>query len=53
MSNNTNNTNNTNRTYRPDVTIKRIIVPLSNDLKMKINNSIVQVVNKIKEKHLS
>ena len=52
MSNNPNETPST-RVERPDVTIKKIITPLSNDLKNKINVAIVQVVNKIKEKHSS
>jgi hypothetical protein len=52
MSNNPNEAQST-RVERPDVTIKKIVTPLSNDVKVKINNAMVQIVDKIKEKHLS
>lgn len=40
------------RIERPPQTIKVVVTPLSSDLKVKINNAIQVVVNKIKEKHL-
>jgi hypothetical protein len=52
MSNNPNESP-SSRVERPDSTIKRLITPLSSDLKIKINTAITQVINKIKEKHLS
>jgi hypothetical protein len=40
------------RTERPIQTIKPTIVPLANDVKVKVNAAIQAVVNKIKDKHL-
>jgi hypothetical protein len=41
------------RIERPNQTIKTIVVPLSNDLKVKVANAIQYVANTIKDKHLS
>jgi hypothetical protein len=41
------------RIERPAQTIKAIVAPLSNDLKTKVATAFQEVVNKIKEKHLS
>jgi hypothetical protein len=40
------------RVERPAQTIKPIVAPLSNDLKIKVAAAFQEVVNKIKEKHL-
>lgn len=42
----------TQRIERPAQTIKAIVAPLSNDLKVKVATAFQQVVTKIKEKHL-
>jgi|LakMenE18May11ns_1017448.scaffolds.fasta_scaffold9125813_2 hypothetical protein len=41
------------RVERPAQTIKAIVAPLSSDLKTKVATAFQEVVNKIKEKHLS
>jgi len=38
---------------RPIQTIKPTIVPLSNELKVKVSNAFQSFINKVKEKHLS
>lgn len=40
------------REERPAQTIKTIVAPLTNDLKVKVATAFQSVVNKIKEKHL-
>lgn len=42
-----------NRIERPANTIKANITPLTSDLKLKIASAFQEVVNKIKERHLS
>lgn len=45
---------NTNtKTYRQPNVIKTNITPLSNELKNKITTAVAELVNKVKEKHLS
>ena len=41
------------RIERPNTVIKPKVVAISNDVKVKISNAVQEVVNKIKEKHLS
>ena len=41
------------RVERPAQTIKGIVAPLSNDLKVKVANAFQSVVSAIKAKHLS
>jgi len=41
------------RVERPAQTIKSTITSLNSDLKVKIANAFQEVVNRIKEKHLS
>lgn len=40
------------RVERPAQTIKAIVAPLSNALKIKVATAFQEVVNRIKEKHL-
>ena len=40
------------RVERPAQTIKTIVAPISNDLKVKVATAFQAVVNRIKEKHL-
>jgi hypothetical protein len=42
-----------NLNIRPDSTIKVDINPISSELKLKTKEAFQEVVNKIKEKHLS
>ena len=41
------------RIERPAQTIKTVVAPLSSDLKVKVATAFQEVVNKIKDKHLS
>lgn len=41
------------RVERPAQTIKAIVAPLSNDLKIKVKTAFQTVVNSIKDKHLN
>ena len=41
------------RVERPAQTIKAIVAPISNDLKVKVANAFQAVVSEIKVKHLS
>jgi len=40
------------KTERPNTVIKTLIVPITNDIKIKTAQAIQTVVNRIKEKHL-
>ncbi len=41
------------RVERPAQTIKTIVKPLNNDVKIKVVAAFNEVINRIKEKHLS
>ena len=40
------------KTERPNTVIKTLVVPITNDVKIKTAQAIQNVVNRIKEKHL-
>jgi hypothetical protein len=42
-----------NKIERPQTVIKVLIVPITNELKIKTSSAIQSFANKVKEKHLS